>query len=154
MKVLKFIAAIAISFLAAGIGSLATTPNIPTWYAGLEKPFFSPPNWLFAPVWTVLYIGIGSSLWLVWIKKAATSKTREYRLFAIQLALNALWSLIFFGMHQPWLAVVVIIALDIAVIATIWSFNRISRPAAGLLLPYLLWICFATCLNIGVAILN
>ena len=154
MKALKLIPSLLISFTAAGIGTLATTPNIPTWYAGLNKPFFSPPNWLFGPVWTLLYICIGISLWLVWTCETKKSKSSAYYLFGAQLILNAAWSLVFFGLHQPWLGVVTILALDGAVILTMRAFKPFSPRAAQLLVPYLAWISFATCLNLGIALLN
>ncbi|MBL8160281.1 tryptophan-rich sensory protein [Candidatus Saccharibacteria bacterium] len=150
----KLIASLAVAFSAAAIGSLATIPNIPTWYEALEKPFFSPPNWVFGPVWTLLYTLIGISLYLVWSAKTKHSKRNAYLAFGIQLALNALWSLVFFGLQQPWLGVGVIIALLVMIILTMREFWPIRRYAAYLLVPYLLWVCFATCLNIAVALLN
>lgn len=154
MKIIKLVASLILSFSAAAIGSLATIPNITTWYAYLEKPFFNPPNWLFGPVWTILYALIGASLYLLWVHTAKASKHRAYVFFGIQLALNAAWSIVFFGLHQLWLGVVVIVALVFAVILTIEQCWKISRPAAYLLGPYLAWISFATCLNIGIALLN
>lgn len=154
MNVLKLLLSLVVSFAAAGIGSLATTSNISTWYAGLEKPFFTPPNWLFGPVWTLLYVLIALSLYTVWTQKTSKPKTGAYTIFGIQMILNALWSLVFFGLHWTWPGLMVIIALDICVIALIKSSKRISKPAAYLLIPYLAWICFATCLNLGIAVLN
>jgi len=153
MKLIKFIISIIISFAAAAIGSLATTPNIPTWYAGLEKPMLNPPNYVFGPVWTLLYLLIGISLYLVWVQKAK-NKTAAYVAFAAQMALNALWSLVFFGLHMPELAIVVIALLLAAIVATIVLFHRIHKIAAYLLIPYLAWTGFATYLTIGVAALN
>ncbi len=153
-RVVKLLLSIALSFTAGGVGSLATTPNIPTWYAALEKPFFNPPNWVFGPVWTLLYILMGVSLYLVWVSKTKASKQFAYRLFAAQLVLNALWSVVFFGLHQPWLAVVVIIALLIVLIFTVRVFAKYSKLAAWLLVPYIAWVCFASILNFSVALLN
>lgn len=153
MKVIKFIISIIISFAAAAIGSLATTPNIPTWYAYLEKPMLNPPNYVFGPVWTLLYLLIGISLYLVWVQKAK-NKTLAYVVFAAQMALNALWSLVFFGLHMPQLAIVVIVLLLAAIVATIVLFRRIHKVAAYLLIPYLAWTSFAAYLTIGVAALN
>ena len=153
-RVAKLIISMAVSFGAAGIGSLATTSNIQTWYATLEKPFFNPPNWLFGPVWTLLYLLIGLSLYLVWITKTKSSKQRALIWFGVQLVLNALWSIVFFGLHQPWLAVVVILGLLVSIALTMRSFAGFSRTAALLLIPYICWVSFATVLNISIAILN
>lgn len=154
MKAMKLIASLVISFAAGAIGSIATMPNIPTWYAGLEKPFLNPPNFVFGPVWTILYILIAISLYLVWTQKSTKSKALAYGAFAAQMILNALWSFVFFGLHLPALAVVVIVLLLVAIVLTIMSFYRFSKPAAYLLVPYLLWVCFATYLTVGVALLN
>jgi translocator protein len=150
----KLIASIAISFAAAAIGNLATIPNIPTWYATLEKPFFSPPNWVFGPVWTVLYLLMGISLYLVWTSRSKLPKRKAYGLFGLQLFLNTLWSIAFFGMHFPWLGVAVILGLLASIILTMREFKLHSRIAPFLLIPYVAWVCFATLLNIAVAVLN
>lgn len=153
--VVKLLVSIAVSFAAGGIGSLATMPNIPTWYVALEKPFFNPPNWVFGPVWTLLYILMGVSLYLVWTSKGKkASKLTAYRLFGVQLVLNALWSVVFFGLHQPWLAVVVIVSLLVTLVFTTRAFAAYSKAAAWLLVPYMAWVSFATALNAGVALLN
>ncbi len=135
--------------LGAGIvGSFFTISSIPTWYATLNKPFFSPPNWVFAPVWTILYILMGISLYLVWKKKIVPT------VFWIQLILNALWSIIFFGMRNPVLAMVNIIALWISIFLTIKAFNKINKLSGQLLYPYLTWVSFATILNLAIVLLN
>lgn len=140
--------------LAAGfLGSFFTVSTIPTWYAALNKPFFSPPNWLFGPVWTTLYILMGISLYLVWISKNK-QKQKAINLFLIQLGLNFLWSFIFFGMRSPALALAEIIALWIAIFLTIRAFYPISKLAANLLIPYILWVSFASLLNLMIVILN
>jgi len=143
-----------VSFVAAAIGSLATIPNITTWYAMLEKPFFSPPNWVFGPVWTLLYLLMGLSLYLVWVAPYKKSKKSAFTLFGLQIVLNVLWSLVFFGLHLPWVGVVIIGLLLAAIIGTIKYFRPISKTAAYLLLPYVAWVSFATLLNIAVALLN
>lgn len=156
-KPLKFVISIVASFAAGGIGSLATTPNIPTWYAGLEKPFFNPPNWVFGPVWTLLYILIGISFYMVWAapKPSARAKKSSATVwFAAQLMLNALWSLVFFGMHAPLAGVAVILLLLGSIIAMMRSFWPISKPASYLLIPYIAWVSFASMLNISIAVLN
>jgi benzodiazapine receptor len=153
-KFVKFIIALAGPFAAGAIGSLATISNIPTWYAALNKPSFSPPNWLFGPVWTTLYILMGISLYVVWTASYKDSKQAAYVAFAVQLVLNTVWSLVFFGLHLPWGGVVVIAALLVAILATVKLFWPISRLASYLLIPYILWVAFAAVLNVSVAYLN
>ena len=153
-RVVKLLLSVALSFAAGGIGSLATAPNIPTWYMALEKPFFNPPNWVFGPVWTLLYVLMGVSLYFVWTSRGKVSKQTAYMLFGAQLVLNALWSIVFFGLHQPWLAVVVIASLLVTLVFTVRVFAVHSKAAAWLLVPYIAWVCFATSLNVGVALLN
>lgn len=141
--------------LAGGIGALFTTPNIPTWYASLAKPSFTPPAWVFGPVWTLLYAMMGAALWLVRqapAKKGA--KRMAYAAFAVQLALNVLWSLAFFGLKSPAYGVAVIVLLWLAIAATIVLFWRFDRKAALLLLPYLAWVSFASLLNYSIFALN
>lgn len=143
--------------LGAGIvGSVFTTSSIPTWYQTLNKPFFSPPNWIFAPVWTTLYILMGISLYLFWVKKSPSTSLRTSvpAIFWVQLILNVTWSIIFFGFKNPVLAFVNIIALWIAIFLTIKSFHKINKLASNLLLPYLIWVSFATILNLSIVILN
>lgn len=149
-----FIASIIGSFAAGAIGSLATTPNIPTWYAALAKPPLNPPNWIFGPVWSTLYLLIGIALALVILESTKHSKKRAYFWFGLQLTLNAMWSLVFFFLHSPWLGVAVIIALIISIVMTIREFYKIKKYSAWLLIPYLAWVCFATYLTIGIALLN
>ena len=152
-KVVVFIVSILISLAAGGIGSVATVPNIPSWYAGLDKPPLLPPNELFGPVWTALYILMGIALALV-ILHQANSKKYAYIWFGVQLVLNTLWSIVFFGLHQPWAAAAVIIALIASIIITMKEFRRFVPISLWLFVPYLAWVLFATYLNIGVAVLN
>jgi tryptophan-rich sensory protein len=151
----KLIFSIFICLFAGFIGSYFTTPAIPTWFATLQKPSFAPPNWVFAPVWTSLYILMGISLFLVWQKghEDKTVKAAIY-LFAGQLVLNALWSFVFFGLRSPLLGLIEIIILWIAILATIMSFMKISRTAAYLLIPYILWVSFASIVNFSIWSLN
>jgi translocator protein len=135
------------------LGSFFTVSSIPTWYVTLNKPFFSPPNWIFGPVWTILYILMGVSLYLVWNSKVKHQQ-KALKLFLVQLALNALWSIIFFGMKNPTLALVNIVALWITIFFTIKTFRPISKLAANLLIPYILWVSFAFLLNLMIVILN
>lgn len=147
-KLLKLILSIGLCLGAGIVGSFFTISAIPNWYSTLNKPVFSPPNWIFGPVWTILYILMGISLYLVWQKKKIPS------IFWVQLILNALWSIIFFGMQNPLLAMVDIIALWIAIILTIKAFYKISKPSVYLLIPYLLWVSFALILNYSIWVLN
>ncbi len=153
-KILVFIGAILSSLAAGGIGSLATVPNIPTWYEHLDKPALIPPNGVFGPTWSVLYVVMGIALALVILEKTSESKKQAYVWFGVQLALNTLWSIVFFGLHQPWLAFIVIIALIASIIMTMREFHKIRPLTMWLLVPYLAWVCFATYLNVGVALLN
>jgi len=164
-KPLKIIIGIIVCEVAGMIGSIFTTPAIGTWYATLNQPTFAPPNWVFAPVWTTLFLLMGVAVGLVWAKLANTPQppskggnTRDIKiglwLFGVQLVLNVLWSVIFFGMHSPGLALIEIVILWLAIILTKIYFYQISRPAAYLLLPYLLWVSFAGCLNFMFWILN
>ncbi len=154
MSIVKLIASLLVPFAAAAIGSIATISNIPTWYAALEKPFFNPPNWLFGPVWTLLYILIGISLYLIWTQKSMSSKKTASIVFVIQMILNALWSVVFFGLHQVWLGFIIIILLLTSILAMIVLFRRFSHTASYILIPYAAWVTFAACLNLAIAILN
>ncbi|WP_214021080.1 tryptophan-rich sensory protein [Methanoculleus sp.] len=155
VRVTQFFAAIAVCLFAGFIGSIFTTPAIPTWYAGLVKPALTPPAWVFSPVWTVLYILMGIALYLVWSKGWGQKNVHvATAIFAVQLVLNAFWSYLFFGMQAPYFALIVIMLLWIAIIMTIAAFYRVSVPAAVLLVPYLLWVSFAAYLNYGIYILN
>ncbi|OGG24866.1 TspO protein [Candidatus Gottesmanbacteria bacterium RIFCSPHIGHO2_12_FULL_40_13] len=150
---LLFIFAIFLSEGVGILGSLFTVSSIPTWYANLTKPPFSPPNYVFGPVWTTLYALMGISLYLVWISRIK-SKQYAVKLFFVQLALNAVWSIIFFGLKRPGLAFIEIIALWVAIILTIKAFQKISKTASYLLYPYLAWVSFASILNFAIWILN
>jgi tryptophan-rich sensory protein len=151
----KLIVSLFICLFAGFIGSFFTTPAIPTWYATLQKPSFAPPNWVFFPVWTSLFIMMGISVFLVWQKgwEDRKVKTAIY-LFASQLVLNALWSFAFFGLRSPLLGLMEIIILWMAILATIHSFMKVSRTAAYLLIPYILWVSFAASVNFSIWRLN
>jgi len=137
------------------IGSIFTAPNVPGWYASLAKPLFTPPSWLFAPVWTALYLLMGISVFLVWRRGLAESRVKAaLAVFAAQLVLNVLWSFAFFGRQSPLAGLWVIAALWIMIVATIVSFSRVSAPAAILLAPYILWVSFAAVLNAELFRLN
>jgi tryptophan-rich sensory protein len=141
--------------LAAGIGTFATIPNIPTWYAGLAKPSFTPPNWLFGPAWTLLYILMGISFWrILSLAGGEPGQRLAVALFLGQLIFNAFWSVAFFGLRSPLLGLVVICALMVAIVATIFAFWPLDRLAAILMWPYLAWVGFASALNLSVFLLN
>lgn len=141
---------IGICFAAAGIGSLFTTPEIRGWYAVINKPAWTPPAWLFGPVWTTLYAMMGVAAWLVWRERGFAGASLPLALFAAQLVLNTLWSVIFFGMRRTGLAFLDIALLWLAILATTLAFWPISRVAGALLLPYLLWVSFAAALNYSI----
>lgn len=146
---------IVICELAGFIGSIFTTSSIPTWYSALAKPSFSPPNWLFFPVWTILYLMMGISAYLVWaFDIGKKSVMGSLMLFFGQLCLNTLWSVVFFGMRSVLGGFIVIIALWFAIAYTIVSFGKISRDAAYMLFPYIMWVTFATILNFALLLLN
>jgi len=140
-------------FLAAGLGSVFTATSVNTWYPALAKPPWTPPAWVFGPVWIVLYATMALAAWLVW-RRGLDAGRRALRWFAVQLALNVLWSAIFFGGRMPGLAIVDIVALWLAIIVTGITFWRISRAAGWLLVPYLFWVSFAAILNIAIWRLN
>ncbi len=158
----KLVIAIAVSELAGVIGSVFTVSAIPNWYAWLVKPALNPPSWVFGPVWTILYALMGVALFLIWKQHSNILENvrmlRIWRIgivaFFIQLFLNAIWSIIFFGLHSPGWAFVEIIFLWLAILATIIAFAKISKPAAWLLVPYILWVSFAGYLNYSIWTLN
>lgn len=137
------------------IGSIFTVSSIPLWYATLNKPPFSPPNWVFGPVWTLLYLLMGVSFYLIWEQGWNKRKVRTACIFFLaQLALNFIWTPIFFGFKSPMLALVIILALWGLIIITMQKFYPLSKTAFYLLIPYLLWVSFAAVLNAAIVILN
>jgi tryptophan-rich sensory protein len=166
---LKLIISIIAVQLAGIIGSVFTTSSIQTWYAGIVKPSFNPPNWVFGPVWTTLFLLMGIAAFLVWrqldspVFSRGNDKEKDLgnrqikialSIFIGQLVLNTFWSIIFFGLCSPGGAFVEIIFLWLAILATIISFAKISKPAAWLLAPYILWVTFAAYLNYFIWMLN
>jgi len=151
-KIINFLLAVLVCEGAGIAGSFFTSPSIGSWYATLLKPSFSPPNWIFAPVWTGLFFLMGVSLYLIW----TSEKPKQTAIFVFfqQLALNVLWSTLFFGLHNPLLAFIEIIVLWLAIFMTILYFYQISKKAAWLLLPYILWVSFAGVLNFFIYRLN
>lgn len=154
-KLAKFIISIIIPFITAAIGSFFTSSAVMTWYTTLQRPSFSPPNWIFAPVWTILYLMMGIALYFVWAEGWDKKPVKiAMTVFFIQLALNALWSIIFFGLHLPFYAFVEIIFLWFSIYLTMLLFSNVSRKAAYLLVPYILWVSFAVVLNYYIFMLN
>lgn len=148
VDILKLITAIAVSQLAGIIGSVFTVSSVGTWYAGLRKPGFTPPSWLFGPVWITLYALMGIAAWLVWRKGLEHRVVRiALALFLVQLVLNTLWSVIFFGAQAPLYAFIEIIFLWLAIVLTMVWFFRVSTYAGILLIPYIVWVSYATVLN-------
>jgi tryptophan-rich sensory protein len=155
IDILKLVASIILCQMAGLIGLIFTTPAIPTWYESLKKPFFNPPNWIFGPVWVSLYLPMGISLFVIWQRRKNNPQARKgLVLFFAQLILNAFWSVAFFGLKSPLLGLIIIILLWFAIFFTIQHFIKISKIAALLLLPYILWVSFAVVLNLSLWILN
>lgn len=146
---MKLVISLLLPQLAGLVGSLFTFSAIPTWYATLNKPSFSPPNWIFGPVWTTLYILMGISLYLVW-----TKGKKGVALFKLHLIVNSLWSILFFGLRSPILGLFTIIILWTMILALIKVFWKINRLSSILLWPYLAWVSFATILNLAILLLN
>ncbi len=142
---------LALTFSAALTGAFVSTRG---WYAGLMKPSWNPPSWVFGPVWTILYTMMAVAAWLVWKEGGCRKQKRALRLYLVQWALNALWTPLFFGLHRPGLAFAEIVVLDVAVLGTLVAFWLARRVAGLLLVPYALWVAFATALNFTIRQLN
>lgn len=154
-SIIKFIVSVAVPLLCGFLGSLATRPAIETWYAGLTKPGFSPPNWLFGPAWTLLYILMGIAAFLVWNRGLdAPGVKPALVLFLVQLVLNLAWSFIFFAGRSPTWGFVEILVLWVAIVATMVQFFRVTPAAGWLLVPYIGWVTFASALNGALMVLN
>lgn len=151
---LKLVTSIIMCQLAGIIGSVFTAPNIPLWYATLNKPAFNPPDWIFAPVWISLYLLMAISFYIVWIKNDIRNFGPLMSLFILQLVLNAFWTIIFFGLKSPFFAFIEIIILWIVILLCVISFYKISKTASVLLVPYILWVSFAAVLNFELWRLN
>jgi len=146
---------ITVSLLAGAIGSLATASSVSTWYASeLQKPDWTPPGWVFGPVWTILYVMMGTAAWLVWRRHGFRGAALPLSLFLAQLVLNAAWSLVFFGLRAPGAALVELVVLWLAIAATGAAFSRRDKWAALLLIPYLAWTSFAAALNFAIWRMN
>lgn len=155
VDIIALVVAIVASQLAGAIGSMATAPAVREWYPTLTKPSFNPPSWVFGPVWITLYTLMGIAAWLVWRAGWGRPIVRAALIaFIVQLALNALWSWVFFGFHELFWAFVEIIALWIAIVVTTALFFRVSTWAGVLMIPYILWVSFAAVLNYSIWRLN
>jgi len=150
VKLLMFIL---VSELAGIIGSFFTRQSVTTWYATLEKPFFNPPGWVFGPAWTTLYLLMGIAAFLVYRKGYKRSKT-ALKFFFIQLFFNMIWSLLFFGLKNPLLAFIDIVILWCLILITTYYFYKADKTAAYLMIPYILWVSFASILNFSIYVLN
>ena len=145
---------VAVCLGVSATGAWFTSGSVATWYPTLAKPAWNPPPWVFGPVWTVLYLTMATAAWLVWRKAGFSEAAGPLGIFAVQLALNALWSPLFFGLESPGAALVDIVALWLAVAATLISFRRVVPLAGALLVPYWLWVTFATALNLAIWRMN
>jgi len=159
--IFTLIASVVIAQMAGVIGSFFTAANIQTWYVFLEKPFFNPPNWLFAPAWVTLYTLMGIAAFFVWSSYAKTMDRQAKKkikialwLYASQLLLNAFWSIVFFGLQNPALGFLVIIILWLLIFLTMIKFWKIEKIAGILFIPYILWVSFAAVLNFAIWQLN
>lgn len=150
---MRLILSLLLPQLSGIIGSVFTIPAIPTWYATLSKPSFSPPNWLFGPVWLSLYLMMGVSVYLNWIKKTKQAKA-NVRLFFIHLFFNAIWSPIFFGAKNLFLALIIIVIIWVMIVLMIFRFWKVNKLSSVLLILYLLWVSFASLLNFYIWKLN
>ena len=156
-RLVDIVALVLFVALCLGIGALGasvTATSVDTWYAGLVKPSFNPPDEVFGPVWTVLYVLMGVAAWRVWRSADRDTTRGPLTLFALQLAINLGWSVVFFGLHKIAAAVATIVVLDIAVLVTALAFRTVDRMAALLMAPYLAWVAFATVLNVAIWRLN
>ena len=151
MSAFVLVLSLLLCFSAAMIGSAFTKPAIPGWYASLQKPVWTPPSWLFGPVWSVLYAMMGVAVWLVWRRVGFSGAPLAFVTFGVQLALNTAWSVIFFGMRRPTAGFVEIMCLLVAIACTIVFFAQVDPVAAALLVPYLAWVTFAAALNHAIA---
>lgn len=151
---IRLVVSVLLSVALGSLGGLFTLSEIPVWYAGLQKPSFNPPNWIFGPVWTVLYFLMGVSFYLVWKENKSSERNRAMGWFGVQFLLNFCWSMIFFHFHQTGWAMVEIIFMWVAILITLLQFGKISSLAAWLLVPYISWVSFASVLNYAIWQLN
>jgi tryptophan-rich sensory protein len=151
----KLLIAIAIPVLVGGISGFFTVSGVESWYQTIHKPSWNPPNWVFGPVWTTLYVMMGIALWLVWKEDTSRElKMIAFILFGVQLILNFLWSFVFFKLEQPGFAFLEILFMWVAILATIFAFAQVNKTAAWLLVPYISWVSFAAILNFTIWRMN
>lgn len=148
------VAFLAVTFAAAAVGSWATLDNVRTWYPTIAKPSWTPPNWLFGPVWSLLYTLMAIAAWRVWRTREGTEAREVLKLYGAQLGLNTLWSILFFTLHLPGVALIEIAALWTLLLTAQLRFGRADRLAGFLWAPYLAWVSFATALNAAIWWLN
>ncbi len=154
-NIYKFLISISIPLTVGAMAGYFTSTSVKTWFVTLQKPTFNPPSWLFAPVWTILYILMGIAFFLIWKSSATnTQKKPAYSIYWVQLALNFIWSLLFFYSQNPGAGLIDIVLLLIAILFTIKQFYAINKTSAFLLVPYVLWVLFATALNTQIWRLN
>jgi tryptophan-rich sensory protein len=153
-KYLKLTVSILIPLLIGLAGSFFTSSSVSTWYTTIQKPSFNPPNWIFGPVWTLLYIMIGLSFYFIWVKLSAAEFKLQFVVYSFQLLLNFLWSVLFFGLRNPLLSFIEIVLLWLSILYLVLSFYKLSAISSFLLIPYLLWVTFASILNLSIVILN
>ena len=153
-NIIKLIISIIIPQLAGGIGAVFTSKSVGVWYKTLKSSSLNPPGWVFGPVWTILFLLMGVALYFVWTAENAGNRKMAFWIFGIQLAMNVIWSILFFGLHRPDLALIEIFILWLAILANIFVFYSISKPAGILLMPYLAWVSFAIYLNYSIWRLN
>jgi tryptophan-rich sensory protein len=146
-KIGAFLLSLIIPLAVGGISGYFTVSAIPGWYQTIQKPSWNPPNWVFGPVWTTLYALMGIAMYLIWTQPLSEQRQRALHLNAAQLILNFFWSLIFFNLHAIGWALIEIIILWVLIVRTMFAFDRVYKPAAWLLLPYIVWVTFATILN-------
>lgn len=153
-NIVTIVICIMIPLMVGGISGFATVTGVDSWYSTINKPSFNPPNWIFGPVWTFLYILMGVSLYLIWKSPASDAKNIALYVFAIQLLLNFAWSFLFFYFQRPGLALIEIFLLWATILFMIITYYKIDRIAAYIQIPYLLWVSFASLLNGAVWVLN
>lgn len=152
--VLGFVVFLVLCLAVSGIGAAVTATSVGTWYQALQKPPFNPPDWVFAPVWTMLYVLMAIAGWRVWRRVRFKGGRKALTVFAVQLVLNLAWSVLFFGLQRIGFALLEIVILLLAIIANTILFWRIDRLAGALFVPYVLWVAFATVLNASLWLLN
>jgi len=154
IEIIALVLFVAVCLGAGGLGAIATTPEIGAWYTTIAKPWWNPPDYIFGPVWTTLYIMMAIAAWSVWKTAGCKEAAIPLTLFGVQLSLNVAWSWVFFGMHQPGWAFAEIVILWLAILATTRAFFRCSKIGGWLLLPYLTWVSFAAVLNFAIWRMN